>query len=132
VGKSSLLNRLLGYERAIVSDLPGTTRDTIEEVINLHGIPVRLVDTAGVRSSEDLIEREGIARTLRHLERADLVLHLLDASQPQSAQAERDPAHLLVLNKIDLGEDPSWHGVEAVRLSCGTGEGMERLADAVF
>ncbi len=131
VGKSSLLNRLLGYERAIVSDLPGTTRDSIEEVINLHGIPVRLVDTAGVRTSEDLIEREGIARTLQHLERADLVLHLMDGSRPRPTQ-EPDLGHLLVLNKTDLGEDPSWHGVDAVRLSCNTGDGMERLADAVF
>ena len=62
-GKSSLLNRLLGYDRAIVSKMPGTTRDTIEEVINLRGIPIRLLDTAGLRDSEDELEREGIART---------------------------------------------------------------------
>jgi tRNA modification GTPase len=80
VGKSSLLNLLLGTERAIVSTRPGTTRDVIEETINLHGLPVRLVDTAGVRESEDEIERAGIERTRRAVERADLILHVVDAS----------------------------------------------------
>jgi len=145
VGKSSLLNRLLGYERAIVSDIPGTTRDTIEEVVNLRGIPLRLVDTAGVRESGDAIEREGIARTLRHLERADLVLHVVDASLPPEAAGEPpaipNPLAVLnvlnVLNKVDLGEHPGWSGVPGIRLSCvGEGElperGMEALAEAVF
>ena len=76
VGKSSLLNLLLGYERVIVSETPGTTRDTVEEVIDLRGIPLRLIDTAGVREAADAIEREGISRTLQTVARADLVLHL--------------------------------------------------------
>ncbi len=84
-GKSSLLNRLLGYERAIVSELPGTTRDTIEEVINLRGIPIRLLDTAGLRDSQDELEREGIARTERSLATADLLLHVLDRNAPKPA-----------------------------------------------
>lgn len=133
VGKSSLLNRLLGYERAIVSEIPGTTRDTIEETINLRGIPVRLVDTAGVRHGADEIEREGIARTLRHLERADLVLHVADASQPPLEEPR--PGRLLVLNKCDLGEHPAWTGRDAVRISCleaGTGPGLEPLLEAIF
>ena len=133
VGKSSLLNRLLGYERAIVSELPGTTRDTIEEVVNLRGIPVRLVDTAGVRDSECAIERQGIARTLQHLERADLVLHVVDASQPRSEALE--PGRLLVLNKSDLGEHPSWSGYDGVRISClenADSAGIEPLAGAIF
>ena len=80
VGKSSLLNRLLGYERAIVSHHPGTTRDVVEETINVRGIPVRLMDTAGVRESADELEQAGIERTQRAVERADLVLNVVDAS----------------------------------------------------
>src|SRR5215469_16091580 len=74
VGKSSLLNLLLGYDRAIVSEIPGTTRDTIEEVINVLGIPVRLIDTAGTRSSNDVLEKEGVRRTFQEVENADFVL----------------------------------------------------------
>ena len=89
VGKSSLLNLLLGYDRAIVSETPGTTRDTIEEAINVRGIPVRLIDTAGKRSSEDAIEREGIRRTELQLGQADLVLQVVDASAPRGNERER-------------------------------------------
>ena len=116
VGKSSLLNLLLGYERAIVSARPGTTRDVIEETIDVRGIPLRLVDTAGVRESEDEIEREGMARTQRQVERADLVLHVVDASGPMVDGglqiAAGESRELLVLNKFDLGEHKSWHAVE--------------------
>lgn len=133
VGKSSLLNLLLGYERAIVSEIPGTTRDTIEEVINLRGIPVRLIDTAGVRSSEDEIEQQGIERTKLQVERADLVLRLFDASEADlNRRADEIPHEILILNKCDLGEHAVWDDVEAVRISCKTGEGMEQLADAIF
>jgi tRNA modification GTPase len=91
VGKSSLLNLLLGYDRAIVSEIPGTTRDTIEETINVRGIPVRLIDTAGKRSSEDSIEQEGIRRTELQLAQADLVLEVVDASLPGTTSgSERD------------------------------------------
>jgi tRNA modification GTPase len=133
VGKSSLLNRLLGYERAIVSARPGTTRDVIEEVINLRGIPLRLMDTAGVRESSDEIEREGIERTRRALERADLVLHVADAHQPNGSLAlpPNSSRSLAVLNKVDLGENETWHGVDAVRISCETGAGFDALADAI-
>jgi tRNA modification GTPase len=88
VGKSSLLNLLLGHERAIVSHHPGTTRDVLEETINLRGIPLRLADTAGVRHTEDEIERAGIDRTHRQLERADLRLHVVDASRSREEQTE--------------------------------------------
>ena len=140
VGKSSLLNRLLGYERAIVSETPGTTRDTIEEVISLRGIPLRLVDTAGLRESCDLIEREGMARTRRQVEQADLVLEIFDAAAapPEQASAEADgeppgtSATIAVLNKTDLGEHEGWRDASAVRVSCKTGDGFDALADTIF
>lgn len=134
VGKSSLLNRLLGYERAIVSDLAGTTRDTIEEIINLHGIPLRLVDTAGVRDAADRIEAEGIQRTVRQIEVADLLLELADASRPKPndvAFPASSTKHIRVLNKCDLGEHPSWSATEAVRLSCSSGEGFDDLSGKI-
>lgn len=134
-GKSSLLNALLGCERAIVSDIAGTTRDTIEEVINLKGIPLRLVDTAGLRESQDAIEREGVARSRRMVETADLVLEIVDASQPAGDRVvlpeEGGTMHLLVLNKADLGLHFSWAGAEGVRFSCLTGVGMETLTNAI-
>ena len=141
VGKSSLLNLLLGHDRAIVSEIPGTTRDSIEEVINLRGIPLRLVDTAGIRDSSDAIENQGIARTMRHIEEADLVLHLADASGPPDALSKaaiQEPDHrrLFILNKIDLGEDPGWSqfspNTPCVRLSCKERQGMDALADAIY
>jgi tRNA modification GTPase len=134
VGKSSLLNRLLGFERAIVSDIAGTTRDTIEEIVNLHGIPLRLVDTAGVREAGDRIEAEGIQRTVRQIEAADLLLEIVDGSMPKPV-AEVIPAtsarRLLVLNKLDLGEHPTWVGSDAVRISCSSGDGFETLANTI-
>ena len=135
VGKSSLLNLWLGYERAIVSARPGTTRDVIEEVINLRGIPLRLVDTAGVRETADEVEREGMERTQRELERADLVLHVMDGSRalPSDLAEIRSGAQVLrVLNKIDLGEHPSWEGEPAVRISCLGELGIAALDEAVF
>jgi tRNA modification GTPase len=135
VGKSSLLNRLLGYERAIVSEVAGTTRDTIEETVNLDGIPLRLIDTAGVREATDRIEAEGIRRTERQIEAADLLIEVHDAGKPRPAAPPRElPAsvhRLVVLNKADLGEHPDWAGVEGVRMSCVTGEGFDRLATAI-
>jgi tRNA modification GTPase len=141
VGKSSLLNLLLGYERAIVSETPGTTRDTIEEVINLRGIPLRLIDTAGVREAGDEVEKQGIERTHKQIERADLALCIFDASKPPGGQASgmalesfENPRGraIAVANKIDLGENKYWDAVPCVRISCKTGEGMERLAEAIF
>lgn len=134
VGKSSLLNRLLGFERAIVSDIAGTTRDTIEEVINLDGIPLRLVDTAGVREAGDRIEAEGIQRTVRQIEAADLLLEIADASRPKPAEAvfpASSAKHLLVLNKNDLGVHPTWKGADAVCISCESGEGFVELSERI-
>ena len=136
VGKSSLLNLLLGYERAIVSARPGTTRDVIEEVINLRGYPLRLVDTAGLRESDDEIEREGMARTRRQIERADLVLHIVDASEAISdfrfQISDLEKPALLVLNKADLGEHASWRGIGGVRISCLKNDGLAQLEDAII
>jgi tRNA modification GTPase len=135
-GKSSLLNRLLGYERAIVSHLPGTTRDTLEEVVNLRGIPVRLIDTAGVRASDDVLERAGIERTRQMLSRAALALHVVDASEAPGDEGEAFPAAsqtIVVLNKCDLGVHPAWSGnAGAIKISCKNGEGFEALTQAIF
>src|SRR4029450_5737760 len=106
-GKSSLLTRLLGYDRVIVSDAHGTTRDTIEEMINLDGVPVRLLDTAGLRASESQIESEGIARTEKSLQLADLRLHIADRNVPKPAHfngATTYPNEIVILNKSDLPE----------------------------
>jgi tRNA modification GTPase len=148
VGKSSLLNLLLGYDRAIVSETPGTTRDTIEETINVRGIPVRLIDTAGKRSSEDSVEQEGIRRTELQLAQADLVLQVVDASSPTGNERERAGAsgnererpmssperknRILVLNKVDLGLHPDWQASPGVRFSCRTREGEEALNQAIW
>ena len=132
VGKSSLLNLLLGHERAIVSAQPGTTRDVIEEVINLRGIPLRLIDTAGLRESDDEIEQAGMERTRQQVERADLVLRVEEANAERGMpNAECGARTLLVLNKIDLGEHASWREVEAVRISCRSSVGIEALAEAI-
>ncbi|MDP4722196.1 MAG: tRNA uridine-5-carboxymethylaminomethyl(34) synthesis GTPase MnmE [Akkermansiaceae bacterium] len=134
VGKSSLLNRLLGFDRAIVSDIAGTTRDTIEEIINLHGIPLRLVDTAGVRESSDLIESQGIQRTVHQIENADLLLEIADASQARPERAvypSNHATHLLILNKSDLGEHPSWSDSDAIRISCLKSDGFDALSEKI-
>ena len=139
VGKSSLLNALVGHDRAIVSETPGTTRDTIEEFINVRGLPLRLIDTAGLRASDDPLENAGMAHTRRSLARADLALHLMDASLPPPAQRTPDAEpeiaaalEILVLNKVDLGTHPRWEeadAAQAVRVSCRTGAGMSELED---
>lgn len=133
VGKSSLLNRLLGYQRAIVSAREGTTRDTIEEVVNLRGIPLRLIDTAGVRESDDEIEQEGIAMTRGQVARADLVLVVRDLSEPRGeflTDFEEGARSLEILNKSD-GEHESWADYQGIRISCESGEGFEGLERAI-
>jgi tRNA modification GTPase len=139
VGKSSLLNALVGHERAIVSELPGTTRDTVEEFINVRGLALHLVDTAGLRPSADPLENAGIARTRQTLARADLALHVVDGSRPPAAAApEADDrpgasaAEILVLNKADLGLDAHWQShANAVAVSCLSGAGLSALQDAI-
>jgi tRNA modification GTPase len=134
-GKSSLLNQLLGHERAIVSHVPGTTRDTIEETANIRGIPVVFVDTAGLREAHDAIEAEGIRRSRESLTRAELVLHVLDTSELLTPEDERllqegsSKKRLIVLNKADLPR--RLEGVSGLEVSCTTGAGLEQLKDAI-
>lgn len=131
-GKSSLLNRMLGFDRAIVSEMHGTTRDSIEERINLRGIALRLFDTAGLRAPENLVEREGIERTQRTLETADLRLHIVDASASRPGDFAMDPDELLILNKSDLPEHADWSSTDAIRISCKTSAGLPKLADEIY
>ncbi|PYK55821.1 MAG: tRNA uridine-5-carboxymethylaminomethyl(34) synthesis GTPase MnmE [Verrucomicrobia bacterium] len=126
-GKSSLLNQMLGFDRAIVSEMHGTTRDSIEERINLRGIALRLFDTAGLRAPENLVERHGIERTQRTLETADLRLHIVDASAPRPADFTMNPDELVILNKSDLPEHADWSSTDAIRISCKTGAGTPEM-----
>ncbi|HTY89001.1 MAG TPA: tRNA uridine-5-carboxymethylaminomethyl(34) synthesis GTPase MnmE [Candidatus Acidoferrum sp.] len=159
-GKSSLLNQLLGHDRAIVSPLPGTTRDTIEETANIRGLPVIFIDTAGLRDGSDAVEQEGVRRSRAALMRAEAVLHVLDGSEPLTAADETYLAEfagkqrILVVNKIDLsrkltlpalpaprshpaGEDArrtgpvSFVAPPVVEVCCLSGQGIETLKDAI-
>jgi tRNA modification GTPase len=134
-GKSSLLNRLLGYERVIVSDMHGTTRDTIEEAINLRGVPIRLLDTAGLRKSAGAVELEGIARTEKSLQTADLLLHIVDRNAPKPPHFNERVAgtnEIILLNKSDLPESPDWKDLTALRISCRTGDGISELENEIL
>src|SRR6185369_1972985 len=140
-GKSSLLNTLLSEKRAIVTSLPGTTRDIIEEVVSIRGLPVRLLDTAGICVSDDPVESEGISRALARIPSADLVIILLDGSRPfdqddvLSFEAVGDIPHLMVVNKSDLPAllvMPEPYSSEApLFISTSTGEGVETLKGSI-
>ncbi|NOS70291.1 MAG: tRNA uridine-5-carboxymethylaminomethyl(34) synthesis GTPase MnmE [Verrucomicrobia bacterium] len=137
VGKSSLLNQLLGHDRAIVSPIAGTTRDTIEETANVRGIPVVFIDTAGLRVAKDDIESEGIRRSRESLARAELILHVLDGSEPITGEDElllnefADKKRILVRNKVDLPVRLLSDGSAFVDVCCITGNGIEQLKDAI-
>ena len=141
VGKSSLLNRLLREERAIVTAIPGTTRDVIEESIDLDGVMIRLVDTAGVRDTDDLVEREGIKRTRAAQDEADLLLVVLDGTVPLTSDDRdllniaKDHKHIVVLNKADLTDtlemDSEFANHLAFRISAKTGSGIDRVKSAL-
>ncbi len=128
-GKSSLFNALVGSHRAIVTDIPGTTRDLLSEVVDLEGLRVTLVDTAGISETGDPIEREGIARAVKSVESAECVLLVCDGSvaiDPQLAGMAFDPARtILVASKADL--PAAWSRDDAVRVSALTGSGLDRL-----
>lgn len=136
VGKSSLLNALLREARAIVTSVPGTTRDVIEEVLNLDGLPVRLLDTAGIRESADIVEQEGIRRSIAKIDESDLVLFLVDGSRPFAADDEaaftslRHRTYLTVVTKADLPQlvelPVELNGV-SVPISTHSGAGLDEL-----
>jgi tRNA modification GTPase len=133
VGKSSLFNRLVEQDRAIVTEIPGTTRDTISETASLHGIPVRFVDTAGIRAGEDRIEQLGIERSYQAMADADLTLVVIDASQPLHADDEallsRRANRLVVANKVDLAAMPLDGSIEVSAL---TGHGIDTLRTRIL
>ena len=140
-GKSSLLNQLLGHERAIVSPIPGTTRDTIEETANIRGLPIIFVDTAGLRESVDEIEMEGIKRSRQSYARADLILHVLDNSEPLTPEDQTylqeftAKKRILLRNKSDLPAQlqlpPQPPETTVLEISCATGAGLESLKDCI-
>ena len=141
VGKSSLLNALMERDRAIVTELPGTTRDVIEEYISINGIPVRIMDTAGIRETHDLAESEGVRRSLQAIEGADLILTVLDASVPLGKEDQyileriKGRKSILVLNKTDLSQRLDEEGlppdIPKVRISAKHGDGLEELKKAI-
>ena len=129
-GKSSLLNALLGYERAIVTDIPGTTRDYLEAPLEIGGVPVVAVDTAGVRETEDAVERAGVERALEPAREANLVLFLADRTQPKPTPPELPWTRTLkVATKADL--PALWEDPEYLPVSSKTGAGLEALRQAI-
>lgn len=141
VGKSSLLNALLREKRAIVTDIPGTTRDVIEEYINIEGIPIRITDTAGIRDTEDAVERIGVEKSKEKIEEADLIILILDTSRDIDEEDKRiieaieDKNYIVLLNKVDLEKKISENIVNSLRnkieISAKTGEGIEKLKEEI-
>jgi tRNA modification GTPase len=137
VGKSSLLNRLAGEERAIVTDIAGTTRDALRETIQIEGIPLHITDTAGLRETTDEVEKIGIARTWQEIERADVIVRLVDVraglTAADAAIDARLPAgveRITVFNKVDLQAAPQRidaDGAVGLYLSAKAGQGVELL-----
>ena len=145
VGKSSLLNRFLRRDRAIVTEIPGTTRDSIEEVLNIHGLPVILVDTAGLRESDDPVEQIGMERTRRLSEQADLILFMVDAGKgilPEDKKIYQEiesKAKILVINKTDLlktkermAYPEEWAFIDVCKTSLKINSGVDVLKDKIF
>jgi len=139
VGKSSILNRMLEEDRAIVSEIPGTTRDTLEESLNIQGMLFKISDTAGLRETKDFIEKEGVKRTERLIQQADIILHIIDVSDKDNMNntpdmvVRKQQKAVYVLNKIDL-KDNTIHFLEnkykeqlLVKISAKTGEGFDLL-----
>lgn len=134
VGKSSLLNALSGKDLAIVTDVPGTTRDVLRDYIMIDNMPIHIIDTAGLRQSDDIVEQEGIRRAYQEIEKADLILEVVADTSPMSIHSTTAP-RILIRNKIDLRqEQPSIQingGVSAISLSAKTGAGIELLKNHI-
>lgn len=142
-GKSSVLNLLLGEERAIVTDVAGTTRDTLEEHLNFNGISLNLMDTAGIRKTEDLVEKIGVDRAMEHAKDADLILYVVDSSEPLSAEDEaiismiREKQAIVLLNKSDLEQkitaEDLWSrtGKQVILFSAKERTGLSELSEAI-
>jgi tRNA modification GTPase len=132
VGKSSLFNRLLDQDRAIVTDIPGTTRDLVSETVSIGGIPVKLCDTAGIRASTEIVESLGIERSWQAIADADLTLVVIDLSQGVTDEdremMSRAPKMLVAANKCDLQHEAA----DGIAVSAKTGEGIPRLRDAIL
>ncbi len=144
VGKSSLLNSLAREERAIVTDIAGTTRDVIEEYINLNGIPLILTDTAGIRKTDDTVEKIGVEKSKRSIDEADFVIVMIDGSgffgdeDIEVLNATRNKNRIILINKTDLGHSKYVEAVKAksgdskvLEISAKTGMGLEELADEI-
>lgn len=144
VGKSSLMNALVQENKAIVTEIPGTTRDTIEEYVNVQGVPLRLVDTAGIRETEDLVERIGVERSRQVLEDSDLILFVLNNNEPLTADDKKlfevikDLQSIIIINKSDLEKQLNIKQVEqlagnhpVVHMSITKDEGIDHLEQAI-
>src|SRR3989338_3621420 len=142
VGKSSLMNALLNEERAIVTSIPGTTRDTIEEGLNINGLTIKIVDTAGIRESEGFVEQEGIKRTQKAIEGAGLIIFLLDGSEGLREKdkdlikeiKQKNKPVIIAINKIDVGNKNSseWTGGEFLKISALKNIGLDELRNKIF
>ncbi len=136
VGKSSLFNCLLEQDRAIVTDIPGTTRDVVSEIASIGGIPVKLCDTAGIREGSEHVESLGIERSLQTIADADLTLVVIDVSQAITAEDRdliaRAPSSLVAGNKCDLPHELSRDVASVLEVSAKTGEGIGRLRQAIL
>lgn len=143
VGKSSLLNAMLREKRAIVTDIPGTTRDSIEEYVNIGGMPLRIIDTAGIRTTDDVVEKIGVDKSKDYIEKADLILALFDGSKPLGTEDEaiiallKEHEALILLNKADLELQVSKEELEqktalpVITLSTVTEHGLDELTKAI-
>ncbi|GFP78269.1 tRNA uridine-5-carboxymethylaminomethyl(34) synthesis GTPase MnmE [Clostridium fungisolvens] len=141
VGKSSLLNTLLREKRAIVTNIPGTTRDVIEEYINLDGIPIRIIDTAGIRETEDEVERIGVQRSKEKIDEADIIVFMVDASRGLDSEDReildfiKDKKYITLCNKIDLDKNIEANDLDvlsnSIEVSTVTGYGIDSLKDKI-